>query len=209
MAAAAHCHSAALPSVQLPCEAASDSSECSADSWIHVDSMCTCCFLPNAYFTVLAEDEEDLLPARKLFQGAQVVAANGRFTEVAYPPEQHQVDSVIQLQAGPACLVVSPDHRILVPGNRTVEAKELQIGSEVILAHGTQAILTAVEWKHEPTIVLKIGFKPDLPVAAFMLPNAILSKGFRQRPFRRGLRRSPEPAEDSWSVPATEGHLTS
>ena len=70
---------------------------------------------------------------------------------------------------------------------------------EVIL-DGIQAALTSLNWKHEPTIVLKIQFKPDLPVAAFMRPSSILSKGYRQKPFRRSKKRA--------EIPSTEGYLT-
>ncbi|CAK9068532.1 unnamed protein product [Durusdinium trenchii] len=149
-----------LPSQLDPtfeCDGTSGSfSVCSLGSWIDVGSQGCCCFLPDTYFTVLMEDGEVLTPARRLFQGANVVAANGRTTEVTFPPEQHQVHAVIELQAGDAFLVVSPDHRILVPGNVTVQAQDLHVGSEVIL-DGNLAALTSLKWKVEPTIVLKIG----------------------------------------------------
>ena len=123
-----------LPSQLDPtfeCDGTSGSfSVCSLGSWIDVGSQGCCCFLPDTYFTVLMEDGEVLTPARRLFQGANVVAANGRTTEVTFPPEQHQVHAVIELQAGDAFLVVSPDHRILVPGNVTVQAQDLHVGSE-------------------------------------------------------------------------------
>ncbi|CAK9003000.1 unnamed protein product [Durusdinium trenchii] len=182
-------------------EASSSSSDCSSDSWVHV-------FSPDTCFTVLLPDGPVLAPASSLYQGAQVVAAEGRITEVAYPPEQHQVHAVIELQAGDTSLVVSRDHRMCVPV-RTVEAHELRVGSEVILdcsrATGT---ITSVKWRHEPTIVLKIGFKPDFPVPAFARPPAMLSKGFRSKPLRRGLRKAPGTSEDAPSIPDTEGHLT-
>ncbi|CAK9002419.1 unnamed protein product [Durusdinium trenchii] len=186
-------------------EASSSSSDCSSDSWVHVASEC---FSPDTCFTVLLPDGPVLAPASSLYQGAQVVAAEGRITEVAYPPEQHQVHAVIELQAGDTSLVVSRDHRMCVPV-RTVEAHELRVGSEVILdcsrATGT---ITSVKWRHEPTIVLKIGFKPDFPVPAFARPPAMLSKGFRSKPLRRGLRKAPGTSEDAPSIPDTEGHLT-
>ncbi|CAK9068353.1 unnamed protein product [Durusdinium trenchii] len=202
-----------LPPSQLDPTSDSGSSVCSSGSWIDVGSQGSCCFLPDTYFTVLMEDGEVLTPARRLFQGANVVAANGRTTEVTFPPEQHQVHAVIELQAGDAFLVVSPDHRILVPGNVTVQAQDLHVGSEVIL-DGNLAALTSLKWKVEPTIVLKIGFKPDLPVAAFLRPPAILSKGFRQKPFRRGIRKKASTfaqGDDALTIltmPDTEGYLT-
>ena len=71
-------------------------------------------------------------------------------------------------------------------------------------------------------MVLKLSFKPDLPVAAFLRPSAILMKGSRDKaPVRRGNRRSSASqaeAEDAMSaadtenavmsLPDTEGHLT-
>ena len=71
--------------------------------------------------------------------------------------------------------------------------------------------LTSVEWKEEPTMVLKIGFQPDLPIAAFLRPSAILMKGSRDKaPVRRGNRRSgvSSQVEDAMSIPDTEGHMT-
>ena len=84
----------------------------------------------------------------------------------------------------------------------------------MILDDGTQATLTSLNWKHEPTIVLKIQFKPDIPVVTFM--PSILSKGFRQKPFRRSKKHAeiPSPSVDAETpvadaeIPGTEGHLT-
>ena len=100
---------------------ASSSCTASIGSWAYVDAGRPCCFLPDTYFMVMtADDGEILVPAKKLFKGAEVIAANGKVIEVAHPPEQHRVDAVIELQAGQSFLVVSPDHRILIPGNKTV-----------------------------------------------------------------------------------------
>ena len=79
-----------------------------------------CCYLPDTYFKVVTAGGEILAPAKMLFKGAQVVAANGTPVEVVQPPEQHRVDAVIELKADQSFLVVSPDHRILIPGNKTV-----------------------------------------------------------------------------------------
>lgn len=186
------------------CGGASDTSSISgAGSWIHVTGK-PGCYLPDTYFKVVTADGEILSPAKMLFKGAQVVAANGTPLEVVQPPEQHRVDAVIELKADQSFLAVSPDHRILVPGNKTVQAMELEVGSEVIL-DGTQAKLTSMDWKLEPTMVLKISFRPDLPVAAFMRPPSILSKGSRKRQFRRGKKRD---GGDAVTIPDTEGYLT-
>eukprot|EP00435_Cladocopium_sp_Y103_P029882 s361_g7.t1 len=180
------------------------SSAGSTGSWTHVTGE-PCCYLPDTYFKVKTADGEILSPAKMLFNGAQVVAANGRVVEVVQPPEQHRVDAVIELKADQSFLVVSPDHRILVPGNKTVQAKELEVGSEVIL-DGTQAKLTSMDWKSTPTMVLKISFRPDLPVAAFMRPPSILSKGSRKKQLRRGKKQGD--GGDAVTIPDTEGYLT-
>ena len=144
------------------------SSDCTVGSWTHVTSGQPCCFLPDTYFKVVTDDGEICeKPAKMLFKGTRVIAADGTEIEVLHPPEQHQVDAVIKLQVGSAFLVVSPDHRMLIPGKETIQAKELEEGSEVFL-DGTEAKakLTSVEWNLVPTMVVKIAFKPDIPVAA-------------------------------------------
>ena len=100
-------------------EASFISSAASIGSWTHVTGK-PCCYLPDTYFKVVTADGEILSPAKMLFKGAQVVAANGTPVEVVQPPEQHRVEAVIELQADHSFLVVSPDHRILIPGNKTV-----------------------------------------------------------------------------------------
>jgi len=157
------------------------SSVCTVGSWTHVTAGQPCCFLPDTYFKVVTDDGQIFCPAKMLFKGTRVIAADGTEVEVFRPPEQHQVDAVIKLQVGSAFLVVSPDHRILIPGNKTIQAQELEVGSEVLL-DGTEAKLTSFEWNHVPTMVMKIAFKPDIPVAAFMCAPSILSKGSRNKP---------------------------
>lgn len=187
------------------------SSDCTVGSWTHVTSGQPCCFLPDAYFKVVTDDGEICeKQAKMLFKGTRVIAADGTAIEVLHPPEQHQVDAVIKLQVGSAFLVVSPDHRILIPGKKTIQAKELEEGSEVFL-DGTEANakLTSVEWNLVPTMVVKIAFKPDIPVAAFMWSPSILSKGSRDKPrVRRGTStRTPE-GGDALTIPDTEPPLT-
>eukprot|EP00438_Fugacium_kawagutii_P000190 Skav205011 [mRNA] locus=scaffold2134:89208:95808:- [translate_table: standard] len=170
----------------------------------------SCCFLQDTYLTKVTDGgQQEDVPAQKLFEGARVLAADGTEIQVLRPPEQHQVDAVIELRAGESRLVVSPDHRILVPGarNKTVQAKDLEVGSEVNL-DGSVAKLTSSERKDEPTIVLKISFKPDLPVAAFMRSPAILSKGSREKPNIRRAARKPGQGQESETIPDTEPPLT-
>jgi hypothetical protein len=134
------------------------------ESWIHVGSTKPCCFHPDAHFKVFTSDGPVLAPASMLHQGARVQSASGKVVEVVNPPEQHQVDSVIELKAGTASLVVSPDHRVLAPGNKTVKAEELSEGDVVIL-DGIPARLSSWERKTGKMVVIRLGFKPDLPVA--------------------------------------------
>eukprot|EP00435_Cladocopium_sp_Y103_P056356 s571_g19.t1 len=207
------------------------------DSWIQVGSPKPCCFHPDAHFKVFTSDGPVLAPASMLHQGARVQSASGKVVEVVSPPEQHQVDSVIELKAGTASLVVSPDHRVdsvielkagtaslvvspdhrvLVPGHKTAKAEELSEGDEVIL-DGFPARLSSCEWKTGKTLVIRLGFKPDLPVAALMRPSSILSKGFRKKQLRRSLKKKvsqpvdgifSQAADDTYAYAATEGCLT-
>ena len=186
----------------------SDGSNSTVGSWTHVTSGQPCCFLQDTYFKVVTDDGEILKPANMLFRETRVIAADGTAIKVLYPPEQHQVDAVIKLQVGSAFLVVSPDHRILIPGNRTIQARELEVGSVVFL-DGTEAELTSFEWNLVPTMVLKIAFQPDIPVAAFMCRPSILSLGSRNRPrVRRGTRTRTPQGGDALTIPDTEPPLT-
>ncbi|CAJ1356102.1 unnamed protein product [Effrenium voratum] len=183
------------------------SSICTFSSWTHVGSS-RCCFLPETYLKVVTEDGDVPKLARRLVQGEAVRAANGEVMQVLHPPEQHEARAVVELGAGMAFLVVSPDHRILVPGKTTVQARELALGSDVILIDAP-AKLSHFEWKLEPTLVLKISFKPDLPVAAFMEPPSILSKGCRNKPvLRRGLKKRLASHAEVLSIPDTTGYLS-
>ena len=190
-----------LKQLQETVEGSDASSECTVSSWALVSSGEPCCFLPDTQFKMKRGDGTELVHAQSLFQGAEVIAANGAVVKVLHPPELHQVDAVLQLSAGQSSLMVSPEHRIFVPGNKTVEARKLEVGMEVIL-DGTPATLTSLTWKVEPTLVLKISFAPDLAIATW--PPPILSKGSREKPrSRRGKRQG-----DVISIPDTEGHLS-
>ena len=148
------------------------------DSWIHVGSPKPCCFHPEAHFKVFTSDGPVLAPASMLHQGARVQSASGKVVEVVHPPEQHQVDSIIELKAGTARLVVSPDHRVLIPGNKTVKAEELSEGDEVIL-DGLPARLSSWQLKTGKMLVIRLGFKPDLPVAVSVRFASAVSFSFR------------------------------
>jgi hypothetical protein len=151
--------------MQDACSYSDASSVDTLESRMHAGSPKPCCFHPDAHFKLLSDDGQVLLaPASMLHQGARVQSASGKVVEVVNPPEQHQVDSVIELKAGTASLVVSPDHRVLAPGNKTVKAEELSEGDVVIL-DGIPARLSSCERKTGKMVVIRLGFKPDLPVA--------------------------------------------
>lgn len=181
-------------------------SDCTVGSWTHVAEE-PCCFLPDTYLKkVTTAGGYEFASAKTLSQGTQVVAADGTVIEVLRPPEQHEVEAVIQLQAGPSCLVVSPNHRIVTP-EKTIQARDLEVGCDLLLDQ-TRAKLTSLDWRLEPTIVLKISFTPDLPVAGYLFPPGILSKGSRQKPVARRGMRKPQQGGDKWSIPDTEAPLT-
>lgn len=184
----------------------SDRDSDSASSWLFVDQ--ECCYLPSHLFMVHAENGEQVpMFAGQLRAGTQVVAANGEVVTVRYTPEEHQASEVIKLEAGNACLVVSPEHRIPIPGGGTVKARELSFGMHVFLQGEVQAPLTSVYRKQETTRVLKIAFTPDLHVCGFMTLPGIQSKGWRKKQLRRSMRTRPIDA-DNVSLPATGGYLT-
>ena len=166
------------------------------------------CYLPSHLFMVHAENGEQVpMFAGQLREGTQVVAANGEVVKVRYTPEEHQASEVIKLEAGNACLVVSPEHRIPVPGGGTCKAQELSVGMPVFLQGEVQAPLTSVYRQQETTRVLKIAFTPDLHVCGFMTLPGIQSKGWRKKQLRRSMRTRPIDA-DNVSLPATGGYLT-
>lgn len=181
-------------------------SDCTVGSWTHVTEE-SCCFVPDTFLKKATNVGLEFVAVQTLFRGAQVVAANGTVIEVLRPPEQHQVDAVIELQAGPSCLIVTPDHRIVIPGNKTVQAKDLEVGCDVLLDQA-RTKLTSLEWRLEPTMVLKVSFNPDLPVAGFLRPPAILSKGTREKPVVRRATKKPGKVEDNPTIPDTEPPLT-
>lgn len=185
-------------------------SEISCSSWILVYPTSGCCFLPDTFFEVQRENgERILMRAGQLCAGTRVLAANGQWVEVRKPPEQHEASEVIELAAGNASLTVSPEHRVVIPGGQSVQATELDVGRKVLLMGGIEATLTSFNRRREPTTVLKIAFTPDYPVCAFMELSGILSRGYRRRPLRRGLRRGSEAlGVDNVSMPATEQQIT-
>ena len=155
-----------------------------------------------------------------LKKGSQVVAAdNETILEVAEPPKVCEATEVVHLQAAAATLDVTPDHRVQVPDANGeldiglfVPAGELKEGDLVALDSVEPVALTSVEIRSMDVHVLKLTFKPDLPVAAFACPACILSKSDRKKPAtRRGgmchksVGTSDKTADGGVSVPITAG----
>ena len=101
---------------------------------------------------------------------------------------------------------------------RYVEAGKLKKGDLVMLDAGEPAPLTSVEPESGDCEVLKLAFKPNLPVAVFSCPPCILSKGANSKPDprrgkkcrRRGQRAKGEESADDGraSMPNTAGTST-
>lgn len=123
----AHVSSKLTDDVATPDTDDHSSSAGTVGSWTHVAEE-PCCFLPDTFLKKVTDVGTEFVSVQRLFQGAKVMAADGSVIEVLQAPEQHQVDTIIKLQAGPSCLVVSPDHRILIPGKKTVPARDLEVG---------------------------------------------------------------------------------
>ncbi|CAE7541712.1 unnamed protein product [Symbiodinium sp. CCMP2592] len=131
-----------------------------------------------------------------LQKGSQVLAGDGKTVlEVVEFSKEGQATEVVDLQAGAATLRVTPDHPVQVPnegGNAGrplyVPAGKLKAGDFVMNDSGEPVALTTAETLPVECKVLKIVFKPDLPVAVFSSPSCILSKGHKKKtqPGRRG-----------------------
>ena len=97
-------------------------------SWISVDTQGPCCFLTDALFKVKTPAGIGFCEAKDLQLGSQVVAENGDIIEVKITPEHHVVHEMVELQTASTSLLISPDHRIVVPNKSTV-ARSSCLGS--------------------------------------------------------------------------------
>jgi len=172
---------------------AMDASSDDAISWISVGTQHPHCFMSDSIFKTMSGQSTFFLPAHELQKGSIVVADDGQtLLEVAAVPETHETDKVIELQAGDATLSVTRDHRIPVAkkeqaGKRSeVQASELKQG-DIVFVNGHPAELASIrEIKFSQKVgVIKIVFKPDLPVGVFSCPPMISSKGGKKKPLRR------------------------
>ncbi|CAE7541410.1 unnamed protein product [Symbiodinium sp. CCMP2592] len=172
------------------------------------------CFMLDAMFKVRMDV---LREGRDLQKGSQVVAGDGKtLLEVVEISKEAQAGEVVDLWAGAAMLRVTPDHRVQVPdesgeaGRVYVPAGNLKAGDFVMLDAGEPVALTSAETRPMECKVLKIVFKPDLPVAVFSSPTCILSKGHKKKPTtaRRGGmcqrgKEAVDPIDEGASIPDT------
>lgn len=120
-------------------------------------------------------------------------AADKTIVEVVAYPELHETDMTITLCAGSATLTVTSDHRIptlSANGEQAdVEAAGLKPG-DVVFVDGVPSELDTVlaeklDYKEQ---VVKLAFKPDLPVGVFARPSMISSKGDKKKALRRSMK---------------------
>jgi len=194
-------------SSERPSDVASDAG-CSC---VSVNTSLTHCFMSDTIFQSMSGENQFFLPASLLQKGSVVVSEdNTTLIEVASAPEVYQTDRVVELRASDATLVVTPDHRIPVLdeecGKRMdVEASNLEHGS-IVFVNGVPTRLSSVTQKElaAKVNVLKIAFKPDLPVGVFSRPRAIASKGSKKKTIRRGMPRKGRDGVDvAESIPDT------
>ena len=95
----------------------------------------------------------------------------------------------LRLRANDATLVVTADHRIMVPRGQppgmtpqTIPAGRLRVGDVVICADGEYELADVERWEQE-TQVYELSFKPDIPIQPFynMGGNGILTKGTKRK----------------------------
>ncbi|CAE7541378.1 unnamed protein product [Symbiodinium sp. CCMP2592] len=194
------------------------SSAWSCSSWFSVRPDC---FMPDAIFKTRTDGRDHFLKGRDLLKGSQVVAGDGEtMVEVCEKPVWSQARGFVRLQAGAAMLEVTAEHPVQVPpaddamddeegggSARYVEAGQLKEGDLVMLHAGEPGVLTNVEVESGDCEVLKLAFKPNLPVAVFSCPPCILSKGANRKPAtRRGKKCRQEKQVPQAAAVAASAH---
>ena len=172
------------------------------------------CFMLDAIFKSRMDVFRE---GNDLQKGSQVLAGDGKTVlEVVEISKEGQATEVVDLQAGAATLRVTPDHPVQIPDESGepgrhvyMPAGKLKAGDFVMLDGGEPVALTSVEPQAMECKVLKIVFKPDLPVAVFSSPSCILSKGHKKKSQVRrsgmGGRRTgaADPMDGGASIPDT------
>lgn len=167
----------------------------SADSFISVGTQGHC-FVSDAIFKTMSGQSVFFLPAVALRKGSRVMADDGcTMLEVVAEPEPYKTDTIIELYTESATLSVTKDHRIPIVSQdngeqREARAAELKAGVFVFV-DGHKAELKGVQEKvlEDEIDVIKIAFKPDLPVGVFSPPATISSQGSKKKAVRRGQHK--------------------
>merc|ERR1712217_753635 len=123
--------------------------------------------------------------------GSHVLSHNGTKLEVVNNPERTEADKLIELMTESATLYVTPAHRVPVydgaSGSHDAQAKDVKVGDCVFedLIPKELVSVEHIELK-EKVPVWGITLQPDMPVAVFMAPPGISSKGLAKKHLRRG-----------------------
>jgi len=172
----------------------------SSHSWISVAaSSGPHCWLEGSVFKTLSGDIEHYLKVEELRKGSQVLSHNNAKLEVVRNPQRSETDKLVELRTAASTLYVTPDHRVPVFSSDSegfdMQAKDLRVGYQ-IFEDLTPQELISVEFRvlEDKVPVWGITFKPDMPVAVFMVPPAIASKGYAKKHLRRpGMNRRGKP----------------
>ena len=170
------------------------------------------CFMLDAIFKCRMDV---LREGRNLQIGSQVLAGDGETVLEVVEIKEARTTEVVDLKAGAATLRVTPDHSVPIPnaegkagGHHCLPAGKLKVGDFVMNSSGEPVALTTAKTLPTECNVLKIVFKPDLPVAVFPNPSScILSKGHKKSQKRRSVRgrgqQAADPIDEGASIPDT------
>ncbi|CAE7918697.1 unnamed protein product [Symbiodinium sp. KB8] len=170
------------------------------------------CFMLNALFKCRMDVFRE---GSDLQIGSQVLAGDGETVLEVVEIKEARATEVVDLKAGAATLRVTPDHPVPIPnaegkagGHHCLPAGKLKVGDFVMNSSGEPVALTTAETLAMECKVLKIVFKPDLPVAVFPNPSScILSKGQKKSQKRRSVRgrgqQAADPIDEGASIPDT------
>jgi len=128
-----------------------------------------------------------------LYPEIQIQGANGTPLALASIDALPAVDrTLVRLSTSSATHVVTDTHRVMVrrvSGFETAPAASVRLGDDMVITGYSVQKLDALEHFRATVPVLQIGFRPDGEVESFLAPaSTILSRGHRERGFRRGRR---------------------
>mmetsp|Transcript_92063 Transcript_92063/g.159756 ORF Transcript_92063/g.159756 Transcript_92063/m.159756 type:complete len:824 (-) Transcript_92063:116-2587(-) len=152
-------------------------------SWIAVEAPAgpgQRCFLPQ---TLVQTPLQSFVQVSSLEVGHRILSAKGNTLVVLRAiNHEEQYIQLVELQAGPATLVVTADHRVMVQsakGRPTAKlAGKLEFPAQVICNNGEAQELHSVKKFLGWTNFVELLFNPDEAVSAFLPPQlTILTKG--------------------------------